>query len=219
MTAKEWAIDHVGDGYIYGSKGQTCSASFRKQQAQQYPAQTDNILNVGAKWDGKTVWDCAQFTRYALKNAGINLVSGATSQYNSDVWSEKGTVDRMPDNVLCCVFRQSGGKMQHTGLYLGDGTVVHAQGTKTGVIRQKFTEYPWTHYAIPGEEKPMEVEYNARVVAQSGTTVNMRKEATKESERVCSVPLGQIVDVYEDGAQWLYIGWNGKKGYMMRKYL
>jgi len=69
--AKEKALSLVGQGYIYGAKGQICSREFREQQAQQYPEWEDNILNVGAKWDGRPVWDCAQLTRAVAKAAGI----------------------------------------------------------------------------------------------------------------------------------------------------
>jgi hypothetical protein len=36
--------------------------------------------------------------------------------------------------------------MQHVGVNIGDGTVVHARGTADGVIRSKFSSDPWTHY-------------------------------------------------------------------------
>lgn len=106
------------------------------------------ILNVGSKWDGKQVWDCAQFTRAALKNDGVDLVSGATSQWNSDAWQVKGTIGNI-QNDICCVFRQSGSKMQHTGLFIGNNIVIHAKGTKYGVIRDSLDSYPWTHWALP----------------------------------------------------------------------
>ena len=35
--AADFALSKVGQGYIYGAKGQTCSAAFRRQQAAQYP--------------------------------------------------------------------------------------------------------------------------------------------------------------------------------------
>lgn len=107
------------------------------------------ILNVGSKWDGKTVWDCAQFTRYAWKNDGVDLVSGATSQWNKTDWKEKGTIAEMPKDKVCSVFRQSGSTMQHTGLYIGEGIVIHAKGTKYGVIKDNLINYPWTHYGVP----------------------------------------------------------------------
>ena len=48
-----FARSKIGQGYIYGAKGQTCTASFRRQQAKQYPDQAQNILVTGAKWDGE----------------------------------------------------------------------------------------------------------------------------------------------------------------------
>ena len=43
----EKALSLVGQGYIYGAKGQTCSQEFRAQQARQYPEQAKNILEAG----------------------------------------------------------------------------------------------------------------------------------------------------------------------------
>lgn len=60
------------------------------------------------------------------------MPSGATSQWNKAEWAEKGTIDTLPDK-LCVVYRRSGSKMQHTGLYMGDGTVIDARQTKDGV--------------------------------------------------------------------------------------
>ena len=37
--AVEKALSLVGEGYIYGAKGQICSPAFRQQQAEQYPDQ------------------------------------------------------------------------------------------------------------------------------------------------------------------------------------
>ena len=132
--AAEKALSLVGQGYIYGAKGQTCSPAFRNQQAKQYPEQAAKILGEGAKWDGMPVWDCAQLTRAVAKAAGVALVSGATSQWNQTDWAAKGVMDTLPASETVFVFRQSDGRMQHTGVSLGDGTCVHARGTAQGVI-------------------------------------------------------------------------------------
>lgn len=161
MTAamKEKALSLVGQGYIYGAKGQTCSLAFRQQQAKQYPDQAERILDTGAKWDGKPVWDCAQLTRAVAKVGGVSLVSGATSQWTKTDWDARGTIDTIPENELVFVFRQSttnSAKMQHVGVALGDGTCVHARGTAYGVVKQTMNQYAWTHWARPkwGEQKP-----------------------------------------------------------------
>ena len=45
-----FARSKIGQGYIYGAKGQTCTAAFRRQQAQQYPDQAQMILTTGGPY-------------------------------------------------------------------------------------------------------------------------------------------------------------------------
>lgn len=223
----EKALSLIGQGYIYGAKGQTCSPAFRQQQAEQYPDQADNILNVGAKWDGKPVWDCAQLTRACAKEAGITLVSGATSQWDKTDWAKKGTIDTIPPGETVFVYRRKNGSstvMQHTGVALGDGTCVHARGTAYGVVRQDMAEHAWTHWAMPKweenkEEAPMSLDviYQARVVAQTGSTVNMREEPG--GRVIEKIAVGEVVDVLDESAGWKKILYHSNVGYMQAAFL
>lgn len=221
--AVEKALSLVGQGYIYGAKGQTCTPEFRQQQAEQYPEQADNILNTGKKWDGVPVWDCAQLTRAVAKAAGVTLVSGATSQWNKTDWVQKGAIDTIPAGKTVLVYRQSGGKMQHTGVALGDGTCVHARGTAYGVVRQGMNEHAWTHWALPAwdaedEDVSLDVIYEAKVTASKGKTVNMRKEPG--GSIIEQVPIGTVVDVLaEAGAGWAKIVYDMQTGYMQTAFL
>ena len=226
QDAVAFALAHVGDGYIYGATGWTCSPARREQQAKQYPEYRDNILNIGAKWDGKTCWDCATFTRACAKAGGVVLPSGATSQWKKGGWGEKGTIDQLPEDAVAMLYRQKGEIMQHTGLYLGDGTVVDARGTKYGVIHQAHNKYAWTHYAIPKgwggteEEKGEDQTVQTMVVtADSGSTVNLRTRPDKTASVLAKVPIREAVQVLgmEDG--WATIQRNGVTGYMMAQYL
>lgn len=226
MSARDaaaFARQHVGDGYIYGATGWTCSPARREQQAKQYPEYQDNILNVGAKWDGKTCWDCATFTRACAKVGGVVLPSGATSQWKKGGWGEKGTIDQLPAGKVALLYREKGGKMQHTGLYLGDSTVVDARGTKYGVLHGQIGKYAWTHYAIPEEwleeKEGGESVQKMEVTAESGGTVNMRAKPDKAASVLAKVPIGEAVQVLgmEDG--WATIQRDGVTGYMMAQYL
>lgn len=146
------ALNLVGLGYIYGAQGQVCSPAFRRQQANQYPEQAEKIMGIGAKWDGVRVWECAQLTQEVAAVGGVKLPSGATSQWTKTDWDERGTIDTLPENELVFVYRQSktnASKMQHTGVYLGDGTVVDARGTADGVVNEPLDAYAWTHWARP----------------------------------------------------------------------
>lgn len=155
----DFALSLVGLGYIYGAQGQICTPAFRAQQAKQYPEQYKNIMIVGAKWDGMAVWECAQLTQEVASIGGVKLVSGATSQWKKTDWAEKGEIDTLPIDRVSFLYRESTSDenvMSHTGVYLGDGTVVDARGASKGVRHDKISEYPWTHWAIPtwGEVKP-----------------------------------------------------------------
>ena len=224
-AAVEKALSLVGQGYIYGAKGQICSPVFRQQQAAQYPDQADNILTTGAKWDGKPVWDCAQLTRAVAKEGGVSLVSGATSQWKKTAWDEYGSVGTLPEGETVFLFRQqekNSDVMQHTGVALGDGTCVHARGTAYGVVRQQIDEYPWTHWARPDwpEEEETTVLYMAKVVAQSGNTVRMREFPNQNAVVKERVSVGTIVGVISEMDEWAEIELpNGNQGYMMVEFL
>lgn len=226
QDAVAFARQHAGDGYIYGATGWTCSPARREQQAKQYPEYRDNILHVGEKWDGKTCWDCATFTRACAKAGGATLPSGATSQWRSDAWETKGTIDQLPKSAAAMLYRQKGEIMQHTGLYLGDGTVIDARGTKYGVMHQERNKYAWTHYAIPkgwsgaeeekGEDETMQTMV---VTADSGSTVNLRTRPDKAASVLAKVPIGEAVQVLDVENGWATIQRDGVTGYMMAQYL
>lgn len=231
QKAKDKALSLVGQGYIYGAKGQTCSPAFRRQQANQYPEYQDMIMNTGAKWDGKPVWDCAQFTRAVAKAGGVTLVSGATSQWNKTDWDKQGTIDTLPEGEFVFLYRRQNGSstvMQHTGVAVGDGTCIHARGTAYGVVVQNIGQYAWTHWARPKwpddqseseqeELEEMDALYTAKVYAQNGSTVNMRTEpGGSVLERV---PIGTEVQVYAENAGWHKIGYNNQVGYMQSAFL
>ena len=210
--AAAFARSKIGQGYIYGARGQTCSAAFRRQQAQQYPDQAQNILVTGAKWDGRPVWDCAQLTRFAAKAAGVELPSGATSQWRKGPWKRKGTIDTLPEGEVVYLYRQKGTIMQHTGLALGDGTCVHARGTAYGVVHQPVRDYPWTHWASPweAESAPEPVEplgpmTEATVYAENGLPVKLRNKPSQGENLYWHVRSDTPVTIRQPGEEWSQI--------------
>ena len=228
----KWLEERVGDGYIYGAKGQVATSDFIYQQAEQYPDYVN--YNIVKKWIGKKVWDCAQLVRYAMKEVEISLVSGATSQWNKTNWQRKGTIDSLPQDKICCLYRWTGSVMQHTGVYLGNGYFIDARGSSTGVVKSKISSYKWTHWGIPKglytekelsgtitptQQEVLKVLYKAKVVAESGSTVRMRESANSSAETIEKVPIGAIVDVVEDNDRWERIVYEGKTGYMMEQFL
>lgn len=259
----EWMQSRLGNPYIYGATQKDCTPTYRKERIEQYPKYKDSIkrncqvLNgsknncAGCKWYDNTnnipkkAYDCAQFIRWGARAVGItDVVSGATSQWKSNIWAEKGKFKNVPQDKLCCVFRDSLGTKQHVGWYY-NGYAYHAQGHDSGVVKTDNKQYKsWTHYAVMkglydsnGKEIEMDpslikeedikpnnevikVLYQAKVTASSGSTVNMRDAASSSGEIIKQIPLNTIVDVVEEtNADWLKIGYQGKVGYMMSKFL
>lgn len=155
-----FAADQAGAAYIYGATAQLCTIGYRLARAEQYPEYADKIRDacpalsgegvgcVGCRWDGKLAFDCAQLGRFAARAAGLTLPSGATSQWQDGDWAASGLIGTLPEGHVCFVYRRRDGRMVHTGVYMGDGTVVEARGHADGVIRSGVADYPWTHWAI-----------------------------------------------------------------------
>ena len=235
MTEKEnkvysWLQERPSEGYVWGASGYILTEQKLNELIKQYPDHVSYEKN--SKWLGKRVWDCAQLVRFAMKEVGISMVSGATSQWKSKIWQEKGTIDTLPKDKICCLYRQtSDGVMQHTGIYTGDNYFIDARGSSSGVLKTKYstTTYKWTHWGIPKglyneetapkDEEVYKVLYKAIVTADTGKTVNMRNNPSRAAAIVAQVPVGTPVDVLEEQGEWSRIGVDGKTGYMMAQYL
>lgn len=168
-TVKNWLLSRVGNPYLMGGTGQPCTVSYRKARVAQYPGSAAKIKAncprmmgkadscKGCKYfddstsTGKRAYDCAQLVKWAMNEIGIQMVSGATSQWQKTPWTLLGEMDTLPKDKLCLVYRRDEKNvMGHTGVYMGDGTVIHARGHDYGVVRQTLSEYGrWTHWAIP----------------------------------------------------------------------
>ena len=227
---KEWALSKQGCGYVWGATGYVLTQSKLNDLIEQYPEYVSQSKN--GKWLGKQCFDCAQFTRFAMKEVGITLVSGASSQWKKTDWEARGTIDTIPKDKVCILYRESASAnpMQHTGIYLGDGYVMDARGSSSGVVYSKLNSYGWTHWAMPkglydGEiivepEEVLPVLYQAKVTAESGNTVRMRSDKNSSASVLKNIKLNEIVDVVEETDDtWRKIVYNGQTGFMMKKFL
>lgn len=251
-----WCEERVNKNpYIYGATQKPCTPSYRRGQANQYTEYKDNIYKYclvlsgqaagcsskcqwydSEKRTGRDAYDCAQFIRWGASAAGITgLKSGATSQWKSDIWQEKGEFTNAPKDKLCCVFRDKNGTKQHVGWYY-NGYAYHAQGHSSGVVKTDNTQYKsWTHYAIleglyTSDGSPIEMDeetanevikvlYQAKVDSND-TKLNLRQAPNSSAARILQIPPQGIVDVIEEtNDEWWKVVYTGKTGYAMRKYL
>ena len=159
----------IGWPYVWGSYGQEDTVAIRRSYMNSKNIAAGDIelirkrcqvLNGKASGcegclyfpNGKRTrcFDCRGFTQWVLKQIGIALSGGgATSQWNTaSNWASKGTIDTLPKDKVCCIFRYvaSTGKMEHTLFYDGKGHYIHCSGE---VKKQDISTYKATHWAIP----------------------------------------------------------------------
>jgi hypothetical protein len=150
------AVSLLGCPYVYGAWGQLCTPALRKKYAKYTPSQAEitykrcPVLSnkqatcAGCKYNGLLAFDCRGFTHYCLlKGADIDIYGQKVSvQYGTDSnWDVRGDIALMPD-LVSCVFLEG-----HTGLYLGDGQIVHCS---VEVKQERLGEgRKWINFAIP----------------------------------------------------------------------
>lgn len=246
----EWARKQVGSGYVWGSVGQTLTENALATLISRHGA---NIpMPLVRKWIGKKVFDCAGLVTAALSNhLRLRVISGASSQWKGSYWALKGTIDTMPRDCVCMLYKEkpTANPMQHTGIYLGDGNVVDARGSSSGVIYSKFESYPWSHWAIPNgmftvyeiTEIKTGVPNNIQNPGQGtggGTVANkpssqyvataitdgsqlaLRKGPSTLNDVVTRVSAGTFIGVIEKtNESWWKVQVGTQVGYMMARYL
>ena len=156
----EAAKSQLGNPYVFGMWGRECTPSVRRRYAGYNPSHKRAIFKAcpvlsgkqanctGCKWENSLAFDCRGFTYWCLLTGyGKKLQGGGcTSQWGYKVnWAQQGEIGDMPD-VVCCVFQRRNGRMQHTGLHIGGGKVIHCSN---GVQWGDTSDKAWTHYAIP----------------------------------------------------------------------
>jgi hypothetical protein len=145
----------LGWPYVFGAWGEQCTPGNRRKRVRDdhptilsaCPALNGSACSA-CKWgEGVRMFDCRGFTRWLLQQAGLDIAgSGATSQWDTAAnWTQRGEIAQMPD-VVCVLFRRKAGRMEHTGMHLGSGRVIHcSRNVEEGALKGGN----WTHYAIP----------------------------------------------------------------------
>ena len=154
----------LGWPYVFGAWGEECTPANRMRRVRDdHPTILSSCLALkggscsSCKWGGGVrMFDCRGFTRWLLQQAGLDIAgAGATSQWDTSAnWAQRGEISQMPD-VVCVLFRRKDGRMEHTGMHIGHGRVIHcSRNVEEGTLKSGG----WTHYAIPrGLYSPEEI--------------------------------------------------------------
>ena len=122
-------------GYIGGKRGQVWT------QANQNAATREMTVKYGQQWVGRKVADCSGMFVWAYKRFGASIYHGSDTiwrKYTSMTGRVEGTLSIRPGTA---VFMENDGKRTHIGLYVGNGKVIEAQGTRTGVVESDISRW------------------------------------------------------------------------------
>jgi hypothetical protein len=139
-----------GWGYVWGAFGGVLTESALESMLVQYPDEVGGYEDfIRGSWlDGRAA-DCvglikaygwydptSRMIRYntaAFPDVGANAMKAGASV--------GGEIASMPDVPGLAVWHNG-----HIGVYVGNGEVIEAMGTKYGVVKTKLSERSWTHW-------------------------------------------------------------------------
>ena len=223
----------TNSGYIYGSAGEKWTQA--KQDAINKTTSDKYAMarKYGKKWIGHIVYDCSGLFHWAFAKLGGYMYHGSNTMFlkyttsNGKLKSGKRTDgNALQPGTAVFVWKESEKKYTHVGLFIGNGNVIEAASTQTGVIKSKVSNSKWTHW---GELKGVDYQMPTPVPPEpipagyaevTGKKVAIRTAPTTQSSVILRMDTGKQVKLeQEPPSEWDYVSYNGKKGYMMKKFL
>lgn len=210
-------------GYIYGTAGIKWTAERQKA------ATRETTVKYGKQWIGHMVADCSGLFHWAFAQLGGYMYHGSNTMYDKYCVS-KGKLKagkRTDGNGLkpgTAVFTGTENDHGHVGLYIGDGNVIEAASTQSGVIKSKVTKSKWTYWGelkgVKYGDAPKPEPIPEGYAEVTGKKVALRKDPSKKSDVIMRIDTGKMVKVETPPpSEWEYVSYNGKKGYMMKEFL
>jgi len=213
-------------GYIWGTAGEKWTEAKQKALEKTTDADRAQGRKYGSKWIGHMVADCSGLFSWAFKQLGGYMYHGSNTMYlkycNAKGELKKG--NRTDGHELkpgTAVFHWNGSTYSHVGLFIGGGEVIEAANTQQGVIKSKVTETKWDHWG-----ELVDVQYKdpepipAGYAEVTGTKVALRADPSTSAKVIMRINTGERVKLEEPPPEkWDYVSYNGKKGWMMSKFL
>ena len=139
-----------GWGYVWGTFGEVLTESLFQAKLMQYPDGVGNYADfIRANWLGQRTTDCVGLIKsYGWLDSGDMTIHygtngmpdiGANQMYYNA--TKSGTIDTIPEIPGIAVWHDG-----HIGVYIGNGYVIEAMGTKYGVVKTKLEGRGWTHW-------------------------------------------------------------------------
>lgn len=142
-------------GYVWATYGNILTRSSLDDLAERFPDEVgEEKAFIEQNWLGRRTVDCAGLIKsyfwydhstgeIVYELAGYEDLRANELYETSDV---KGTLDTIPETPGIGVWHDG-----HVGIYVGNGYVIHSNGTHRGVEKQLLTSTKFTHwFEIPG---------------------------------------------------------------------
>lgn len=142
-------------GYVWGTFGGELTPTVFDQKLKQYPDGVGKYKDfIRDNWLNKRATDCVGLIKSYLwwSNSGPVYTPKQDVSANGmyDAATVKGDIETMPDVPGICLWKPG-----HIGVYIGNGQVIEAHGTKYGVIQTplkngtdwtRWLKCPWISY-------------------------------------------------------------------------
>ena len=213
-------------GYIWGTAGVLWTAEKQKQLEKTTDSNRAISRKYGSKWIGHWVADCSGLFVWAYKQLGSSIYHGSDTifrKYTSSTGELKHGRRTDGKELLAgsAVFTYNASKKNygHIGLYVGNGLVIEAAGTKEGVISSPVDK-KWTWWGelkdVDYGSTPIPVPAGSAVV--TGKNVALREGPSTSTKVILRVATGLMVDL-ATFTGWTYVKYGLKSGFMMNEYI
>ena len=213
-------------GYILGTAGEKWT------QAKQDAATGDTARKYGKKWIGHMVADCSGLFTWSFKQLGGYMYHGSNTMWNK-YCTDKGKLSNgkrtdgqelKPGTAVFVLKNET--DRSHVGLYIGNGKVIEASSTQSGVITTDITNKKWAEWGelkgvdYSGKSDSIDNDHTelTRSAIVNDVRVALRSAPSTSAPILIRVDKGQRISVLEDHT-WTKVSYMGKTGYMMTKFL
>ena len=208
-------------GYIMNTAGILWTQEKQNTTTNTYAKQ------YGQQWVGHYVADCSGLFSWAFSKLGGYMYHGSNTMWNSYCTSKgklsngkRTDVKELKPGTAVFVLKGTTDR-SHVGLYIGNGEVIEASSTQSGVIKTKITNTKWKEWGeLKGIDYSVAIEISTSTVGSAvvnAVKVALRSGPSTNDTVLTRVDKGQRVQVLGDS--WTKVTYQGKTGYMMTKFL
>jgi len=183
-----------GWGYGLGTVGRVMTEDILREISTRLNLSSDFVDYIKNNYIGKRTVDCASLIKSYLwwNNGNIRYdssidVSADTMFYIAKV---KGSIDTIPEIPGLIVYKKG-----HVGVYVGNGKVIEARGTKYGVVETDLNERGWTHWFKSTFVEYVEVEKE----------LNWKQQIVKEAFNLGLLKSDEWIEKAEDKADVWFV--------------